>query len=141
MIVWYVLSKLIRLKERDGSNSWTDDRRVQIPLCDNLLQIEMPDTPLTEILQDFRSYRPGNHREFLEWVKNRAEDVGVRSFAMKERSSAGESFLHLPSLSESLISHRCADLRTLAFQHCICGPWTRSATSAGGIGVSPGSIS
>ena len=51
----------------------------------------MPDTPLTEILQDFRSYRPGNHREFLEWVKDRAEDVGVKHFALRERSSAGES--------------------------------------------------
>lgn len=49
-----------------------------VPLSDNLLQIPMPKTPLTEILQDFRKYRPGNHREFLEWVKNRAEVVGIR---------------------------------------------------------------
>ncbi|KAI9842555.1 MAG: hypothetical protein M1837_007068 [Sclerophora amabilis] len=60
-----------------------------IPLCDNLLQIAMPNTPLTEILQDFRSYRPGNHREFLEWTSREAKDVGVKAFAMKESSSAG----------------------------------------------------
>lgn len=49
----------------------------------------MPDTPLTEILVDFRSYRPGNHREFLEWVNDRAQDVGVMGYAMKDRTSAG----------------------------------------------------
>ena len=50
----------------------------------------MPNTPLTDILKDFRSYRPGNHREFLEWVHKRAEAGGVRAFAMGGRSSAGE---------------------------------------------------
>ena len=62
----------------------------QIPLCDNLLEIKMPDTPLTEILGDFRSYRPGNHREFLEWVRDRARDVGVRGYAMTDGQSAGK---------------------------------------------------
>lgn len=65
----------------------------EIPLCDNLLQISMPDTPLTEILSDFRSYRPGNHREFLEWIKDRAEDINVKAFAMENRKSAGKSVL------------------------------------------------
>lgn len=50
----------------------------------------MPDTPLTEILGDFRSYRPGNHREFLEWVKSRAQDVGLRGYAVEDRESAGQ---------------------------------------------------
>ncbi len=49
----------------------------------------MPDTPLTEILVDFRSYRPGNHRDFLEWVKDRARDVGVMEYALKDRTSSG----------------------------------------------------
>lgn len=60
-----------------------------IPLCDNLLQIPMPSTPLTEILRDFRKYRPGNHRDFLAWVQGRAEDIQVRSFALADRESAG----------------------------------------------------
>lgn len=63
---------------------------IEIPLCDNLLEIVMPETPLTEILQDFRSYRPGNHRQFLEWVKDRAQYVGVRDYAMQDRESAGK---------------------------------------------------
>ena len=50
----------------------------------------MPETPLTEILSDFRSYRPGNHREFLEWVKDRAQDVGIRGYAIMDRKSAGK---------------------------------------------------
>ena len=62
----------------------------QIPLCDNLLEINMPDTPLTDILGDFRSYRPGNHREFLEWVRDRARDVGIRGYAMMDKRSAGK---------------------------------------------------
>ena len=68
----------------------------QIPLCDNLLEIRMPETPLTEILGDFRSYRPGNHREFLEWVRDRAQDVGIRGYAMTDRQSAGKSEVNGP---------------------------------------------
>ncbi|KAK4693258.1 indoleamine 2,3-dioxygenase, partial [Lecanoromycetidae sp. Uapishka_2] len=68
-----------------------------IPLCDNLLEISMPETPLTDILQDFRSYRPGNHREFLEWVRDRAQYVGVRDYAMQDRESA---VLYLHALNQ-----------------------------------------
>ncbi|KAI0151157.1 indoleamine 2,3-dioxygenase family protein [Pestalotiopsis sp. NC0098] len=53
-----------------------------IPLMDNFCQIAMPDTPLTEILKDFRSYRPGDHRSFLEWVREESLDRGVRDFAL-----------------------------------------------------------
>ncbi|KIW07556.1 uncharacterized protein PV09_01513 [Verruconis gallopava] len=59
-----------------------------IPLCDNLLQITMPNTPLTEILRDFRKYRPGNHREFLAWVQARSENIDVRRFALADKESA-----------------------------------------------------
>ncbi|KAF2420997.1 IDO-domain-containing protein [Tothia fuscella] len=59
-----------------------------IPLADNLLQMTMPDTPLTSILHDFRSYRPGNHREFLEWVHARATLLGVKDFALADPRSA-----------------------------------------------------
>ncbi|KAI1363725.1 indoleamine 2,3-dioxygenase-like protein [Xylaria arbuscula] len=53
-----------------------------IPLMDNLLQIQMPSTPLTEILQDFREYRPSNHRQFLVEVKQCSEELGVKDFAL-----------------------------------------------------------
>jgi indoleamine 2,3-dioxygenase len=48
----------------------------------------MPSNPLTDILKDFRSYRPGNHREFLEWVHGAAAQRGLREFAIANPRSA-----------------------------------------------------
>ncbi|QUC23261.1 uncharacterized protein UV8b_07502 [Ustilaginoidea virens] len=53
-----------------------------VPLMDNLLQVPMPDTPLTEILRDFRKYRPSNHKDFLQHVKHVSEAHDVRGFAL-----------------------------------------------------------
>ncbi|KAI9735774.1 MAG: hypothetical protein M1818_006383 [Claussenomyces sp. TS43310] len=64
-----------------------------IPLCDNLLQISMPSTPLTTILKDFRSYRPGNHREFLEHVLTRSAALDLKTYALAAPSSAA-LYLH-----------------------------------------------
>lgn len=55
-----------------------------IPLLDALLQIPMPANPLTEILKDFRSYRPKPHREFLAAVRQEAEAVGVREYCCRD---------------------------------------------------------
>ena len=51
-----------------------------IPLLDGLLQIPMPQNALTDILKDFRSYRPKPHREFLAYVYRRAEELNVRDY-------------------------------------------------------------
>lgn len=61
-----------------------------IPLGDNLLQITelMPENALTAVLRDFRSYRPTNHREFLEFVQSKAQLVGLKKFALKDPNSA-----------------------------------------------------
>eukprot|EP01033_Poteriospumella_lacustris_P001454 gene1454-1056_t len=61
-----------------------------IPTCDNLLQLteKMPKNPLTEILMDFRQYRPVRHNEWLTFVHNRAGSVGVRGFALQDSTSA-----------------------------------------------------
>ncbi|KAL1979805.1 hypothetical protein VTN96DRAFT_5091 [Rasamsonia emersonii] len=59
-----------------------------IPLLDHLLQIPMPDTPLTKILYEFRAYRPRPHREFLAYVADRAEKRGVRDFAIQDPETA-----------------------------------------------------
>ena len=100
MIAWWVLN------ERNTRKS-TMLIQKQIPLCDNLLQIKMPETPLTEILGDFRSYRPGNHREFLEWVRDRAQDVGIRGYAMMDRKSAGKWEVDTQWFSVSKPSLQC----------------------------------
>ncbi|KAF2746274.1 indoleamine 2,3-dioxygenase gamma type [Sporormia fimetaria CBS 119925] len=68
-----------------------------IPLCDNLLQVKMPETPLTDILKDFRQYRPGNHREFLEAVREFSIQSGVREFALDDAQSAA---LYLQALDQ-----------------------------------------
>jgi len=60
-----------------------------VPLVDNLLGVEMPDTPLTAILKDFRRYRPSNHREFLEWVKDAAETANLKKWALETDSEEG----------------------------------------------------
>lgn len=69
----------------------------QVPMCDNLLQIAMPETPLTDILKDFRQYRPGNHRQFLEAVRDSAQESGVREFAKQDAVSAA---LYLQALDQ-----------------------------------------
>lgn len=66
-------------------------------MCDNLLQISMPETPLTDILKDFRQYRPGNHRQFLEAVRDSAQESGVREFAKQDSVSAA---LYLQALDQ-----------------------------------------
>ncbi|PHH78404.1 hypothetical protein CDD82_3065 [Ophiocordyceps australis] len=53
-----------------------------VPLMDNLLQVTMPETPLTEILKDFRQYRPSNHKAFLQNVKERASELDMKTRAL-----------------------------------------------------------
>ncbi|KIX04525.1 uncharacterized protein Z518_05395 [Rhinocladiella mackenziei CBS 650.93] len=59
-----------------------------IPLLDHLLEIPMPKNPLTEILKDFRSYRPKPHRDFLGWVMSKSAEVGVRAYCSASRDNA-----------------------------------------------------
>lgn len=61
-----------------------------IPTMDNFLQIPMPETPLTEILKDFRKYRPSNHRAFLAHVRDRSLAVGMREFALQLQQGAAD---------------------------------------------------
>lgn len=79
----------------------------QIPLCDNLLQIAMPQTPLTEILKDFRQYRPGNHRDFLEAVKQHSDLVGVKEFALSDQISASLYLRALDQVRDFRWRHWC----------------------------------
>ncbi|KAF9123839.1 hypothetical protein BGW39_008641 [Mortierella sp. 14UC] len=61
-----------------------------VPMGDNLLQLteSMPSNPLTAVLKDFRTYRPHNHAEFLEFVENKARQNQVRAFAEQDPNSA-----------------------------------------------------
>src|ERR1700760_4944562 len=59
-----------------------------IPLLDGLLQIPMPQNPLTDILKDFRSYRPKPHRDFLAYVRRRSEELAVRDYCCSDVETA-----------------------------------------------------
>lgn len=61
-----------------------------IPTCDNLLQItgRMPNNPLTEILMDFRKYRPIAHNEWLNFVDTQARELNIAEFAQSNPNSA-----------------------------------------------------
>ena len=60
-----------------------------IPFVDNIIEITgfMPNNPLTEILRDFRSYRPMKHQEFLAWTENYAKSINVIEYAKKNNNS------------------------------------------------------
>ncbi|RSM19944.1 hypothetical protein CDV31_001304 [Fusarium ambrosium] len=51
-----------------------------IPLLDHICEIPMPKNPLTDILVEFREYRPKPHRAFLKYVRETASELGVRRF-------------------------------------------------------------
>lgn len=61
-----------------------------IPTCDNLLQLTgmMPNNPLTEILMDFRKYRPVAHNQWLGFVDTQARAMKIAEFAQLDANSA-----------------------------------------------------
>lgn len=61
-----------------------------IPTADNLFQLyeRMPDNPLTEILHDFRQYRPAPHTRWLEHVQSSAQQLNVWERCLREPQSA-----------------------------------------------------
>lgn len=71
-----------------------------VPLMDNFLQLPMPDTPLTAILNDFREYRPSNHKAFLQYVKGRSADLDLKAYALGYKGEP-ESDEHEELLRES----------------------------------------
>ncbi|KAJ5734113.1 hypothetical protein N7493_002899 [Penicillium malachiteum] len=59
-----------------------------IPLLDHLCQIPMPSTPLTKILHEFRAYRPLPHREFLTYIREKSEEIGVQDYSVQDSETA-----------------------------------------------------
>jgi indoleamine 2,3-dioxygenase len=104
-----------------------------IPLMDNFLQVQMPNTPLTEILQDFRDYRPSNHRQFLTWVKQRSADLGLKDFALAmgpETLDAGEEEQELIKESRRLWLEILNEVRDFRWRHwCFAREYILKQTS------------
>ncbi|KAI9824681.1 MAG: hypothetical protein M1819_000834 [Sarea resinae] len=85
----------------------------------------MPPTPLTAILQDFRSYRPGNHLQFLEYVSQRSRDLHLVEYARKERSSLLLYIHILNQIRDFRYRHWCLTREFILKQ-------TKHATATGG---------
>lgn len=47
----------------------------------------MPDNQMTDILKDFRSYRPANHNEWLKWVEKSSFQVNFAEYAEQDAQS------------------------------------------------------
>jgi len=78
-----------------------------IPLLDHLCEIPFPKNPLTDILVEFREYRPKPHRRFLKYVRETAKEVGVRDFL----TSSGD-------LSAAILYLRVLDhIRSFRWRH------------------------
>jgi indoleamine 2,3-dioxygenase len=84
-----------------------------IPLLDHLLEIPMPKNPLTDILRDFRSYRPKPHREFLAWVMSKSAEIGVKNYCTHASSSNNDPSRLLPTLYLKLLDH----VRSFRWRH------------------------
>lgn len=87
-----------------------------IPLLDHLLEIPMPKNPLTDILKDFRSYRPKPHRQFLSYVMSKAGELGVREFCTTSSSAqnvSNDDIDTLPALYLKLVDH----VRSFRWRH------------------------
>jgi indoleamine 2,3-dioxygenase len=66
----------------------TTTNQTQIPLLDHLCEIPMPETPLTKILHEFRAYRPLPHREFLTYIREKSEELGVQKYSIQDSETA-----------------------------------------------------
>lgn len=103
-----------------------------VPLMDNLLQLPMPNTPLTEILKDFREYRPSNHKGFLMHVKERSLEVDLKRFALglESPSPVDEEQRELLRESRSLWLQILDQVRDFRWRHwCFAREYILKRTS------------
>ncbi|KAK5992399.1 Indoleamine 2,3-dioxygenase 1-like protein [Cladobotryum mycophilum] len=102
-----------------------------VPLMDNLLQIPMPETPLTAILTDFREYRPSNHKTFLQYIKNRSLELDLKTFALGFRvSPTSDEQRELLRESRSLWIQILNEVRDFRWRHwCFAREYILKQTS------------
>ena len=101
-----------------------------VPLMDNLLQLPLPDTPLTEILRDFREYRPSNHKAFLLFVKERAQELDLKRFALEPEQTGSEEEKEQVRESRSLWIQVLNQVRDFRWRHwCFAREYILKRTS------------
>ena len=73
-----------------------------IPALDNFLQAtqEMPTNTLTEILKDFRSYRPSNHNEFLTYLEGESKRLNTKEKCLNSEFGTEGIVLYLQLLDQ-----------------------------------------
>lgn len=78
-----------------------------IPTLDNLLQVteNLPVNPLTDVLRDFRTYRPPHHNEWLNYVEDNAKKANVRGFALQNPESGLLYIQNLDLIREFRLRH------------------------------------
>jgi len=98
-----------------------------IPLLDYLCEIPMPRNPLTDILVEFREYRPKPHRQLLKHIREKSAEVGVRDF-LTNSGDLGLTILYLRVLDH---------VRSFRWRHWMFAreyilKYTRHPTATGG---------
>jgi indoleamine 2,3-dioxygenase len=78
-----------------------------IPTLDNFLQVteNLPSNPLTDVLRDFRTYRPPHHNEWLSFVEDNAKKVNIRGFSLQNAESALLYIKNLDKIREFRLRH------------------------------------
>lgn len=102
-----------------------------VPLMDNFLQMPMPDTPLTAILNDFREYRPSNHKTFLQYVKGRSQELDLKNYALGYKGEPeSEEHKELLRQSRSLWIQILNEVRDFRWRHwCFAREYILKQTS------------
>ncbi|KAL6702100.1 hypothetical protein J3F84DRAFT_356740 [Trichoderma pleuroticola] len=102
-----------------------------VPLMDNFLQLPMPDTPLTAILNDFREYRPSNHKTFLQYVKGRSQELDLKTYALGYKGEPeSEELKELIRQSRSLWIQILNEVRDFRWRHwCFAREYILKQTS------------
>lgn len=75
---------------------------LRIPLGDNLLEItsSLPENELTEVLREFREYRPPTQREYIAGIEARARLAKIKAYAHADPKSLALYVLNVDQVSE-----------------------------------------
>ena len=59
-----------------------------IPSVDNFLQLSYPENKLTEYLYDLRKYRPKDHQEYINFMRENSELLKFKEYCMEDAESS-----------------------------------------------------
>ena len=78
-----------------------------IPTVDNFLQLteKMPNNEMTDILKDFRGYRPADHARWLQWVDSSAKELNVEKYCERSPRSLVSYMMLLDEVRDFRLRH------------------------------------